>query len=56
MDKYINIIIDKINGVVILSYDSHIIGTEELERYQEDIKNIYGYEVMVLANAEVTII
>lgn len=56
MNKYINIIIDKINGVVILSYDSHIIGTEEIERYQEKIKNVYDYEIIIVPNANVQVL
>lgn len=56
MNININVIIDRINSVVILSYDSNVIEIGELENFKEDIKSIYGYEVMALANADVTII
>lgn len=41
---------------MILSYDSNVIEIGELENFKEDVKNICGYEVIALANSEVTII
>lgn len=56
MEEYINLIIDKINSVVILSYEGNLVNDDELEKIEIDIENTYGYKVIKIPNATVTII
>lgn len=56
MENHVNVIIDRYDDVIILSYDSHAIGIDELEDFKEDIKSIYEYEIIAIPNAKITII
>lgn len=50
------VFIDESKGIVLLGYDSIAYEDEVLEDIREGFKKVYGYEVLMLPNATVSIV
>lgn len=56
MQEYMKVFIDESKGIVLLGYDSIAYEDEVLEDIREGFKKAYGYEVLMLPNATVSIV
>lgn len=56
MEEYMKVFIDESKGILLLGYDSNVYEDEILEDIREGFKKAYGYEVLLLPNATVSII
>lgn len=54
MNEFMNIYIDEIKGIIIISYESEAYLKEELQSVSENLVEVYGCKVVTVPNAKIT--
>lgn len=56
MKEFMNIYVDEDKAIIILSYASGVYDNESLTSVQEDLEKAYGYTVLLMPNATLTLV